>query len=245
MTTVPAGRAHQLTRPAPPTRPVETAVSYPRTRRRLASLAAATLLLTATACTTAEHHDDASSTPVAVSGPLCDALPTGSEPGNPTDLAGQPVDKALQWIPTLTTFEAALRTSGLLTEPHQDGLTLLAPTDDAFAAWFNDDTWDTLMTRDHDKLRTLLKAHLIAGTRSLDQLTAAGTATTLDGTTLTATTLDGTTLTVTRSGPTTRFGDRADAVCADYQAAGARIHLVNAVLGPLPKTADGTGHRAH
>ncbi|MFC3502956.1 fasciclin domain-containing protein [Micromonospora krabiensis] len=210
-------------------------MSYPRTRRRLASLAAAALLLTATACTTGENRDDASSTRVAVAGPLCDALPTGSEPGNPTDLAGQPVDKALQWIPTLTTFEAALRTSGLLTDLHQDDLTLLAPTDDAFAAWFNDDTWDTLMTRDHDKLRTLVKAHLIAGTHSLDQLAAAGTATTLDGTTLT----------VTRSGPTTRFGDKADAVCADYQATGARIHLVNAVLGPLPKTADGTGHRAH
>ncbi|WBB68706.1 fasciclin domain-containing protein [Micromonospora sp. WMMD812] len=213
-------------------------MSYPRTTWRLAAATAATLLLATTACTTdggTAHPDPTPAAAVAVTGPLCAALPTGTEPGNPTALAGQPVDKALQWMPTATTFEAALRTSGLLADLDHDGLTVLAPTDDAFAAKFNDDTWDTLMTRDHDRLRTLVKAHLIAGAHTLDHLAAAGTTTTLDGTTLT----------VTRTGATTRFGDKADAVCADYQAAGARIHLVNTVLGPLPTTADGTGHRAH
>ncbi|WP_088989568.1 fasciclin domain-containing protein [Micromonospora chokoriensis] len=59
-----------------------------------------------------------------------------------------------------------------------------------------------------------------------------------------ADTPDGTAITVTRTGPTARLGERADTVCADYQATNARIHLINAVLGPLPVTA-GTGHRAH
>ncbi|TYB95040.1 fasciclin domain-containing protein [Micromonospora sp. WP24] len=211
-------------------------MSNPRTRtpRRAGALLAAALLLATTACT--DHSEPAPATAaVAVTGPLCAALPTGAEPGNPTALAGLPVDQALTWMPTLTTFEAALRTSGLLTDLDQDGLTLLAPTDDAFVKKFSDDTWDTLMTQDHDKLRTLLKAHLIAGTHSLDELAAAGTTTTLDGTALT----------VTRADATTRFGGTADAVCADYLATGARIHLVNAVLGPLPTTADGSGHRAH
>ncbi|WP_328852761.1 fasciclin domain-containing protein [Micromonospora globbae] len=215
-------------------------MTYPRIRnpRRAGALLAAALLLTTTACTSGNHNtgpDPSLAAAVHVTGPLCDALPTGSEPGNPTALAGLPAGEALTWMPTLTTFEAAVRTSGVLDEHGTDGLTLLAPTDDAFVKKFSDDTWDTLMTRDHEKLRTLVKAHLIAGTHSLDQLAAAGTTTTLDGTTLT----------VTRTGDTTRFGDTADAVCADYQAKGTRIHIINAVLGPLPTTADGTGHRAH
>ncbi len=91
------------------------------------------------------------------------------------------------------------------------------------------------MARHTDQLRTLLKAHLITGTHSIEDLTTAGTATTLDGTTVT----------VTRTGPTARLDDRADAVCADYQATNARIHIINAVLGPLPTTADDTDQRAH
>ncbi|MFI7490969.1 fasciclin domain-containing protein [Micromonospora echinaurantiaca] len=211
-------------------------MSHPRTAP---ALAAAALLLAATACTTGGDATRPAPTPaaaVAVTGPLCAALPTGSEPGNPTFLAGQPADQALTWMPTLTTFEAALRTSGALTDlDTTGGITILAPTDDAFAATFSDDAWDTLMTRDHQKLRTLVDAHLITDVHTTDQLATAGTTRTRDGTTLT----------VTRTGPTTRFGDRADAVCADYQATGARIHIIDTVLGPLPATADGTGHRAH
>ncbi|MBY8875011.1 fasciclin domain-containing protein [Micromonospora sp. PLK6-60] len=216
-----------------------------RTRHRATSyLTLAALLLPSTAACTSADTDTSpkpataagSTTPPQVTGPLCAALPTGTDPGNPTFLAGQPVDAALQWIPTLTTFEAALRTTGLLTElDTTTGVTLLAPSDDAFAAKFSDDNWDDLMVRHHDDLRTLLKAHLITGTHPLDDLTAAGTTTTVDGTTLT----------VTPTRDTARFADRAEAVCADYQATNARIHIVNAVLGTLPTTADGNGHRAH
>ena len=131
---------------------------------------------------------------------------------------------------------SGLRTSGVLTDlPAGDGVTLLAPSDDAFAATFSEDNWDDLMTHHTDQLRTLLKAHLITGNHPIADLTTAGTTTTLDGVTVT----------VTRTGPTARLGDRADTVCADYQATNARIHIINAVLGPLPVTADGTGHRAH
>ncbi|MEV1331429.1 fasciclin domain-containing protein [Micromonospora costi] len=210
-------------------------MSYPRTRhpRRAGALLAAALLLTVTACTGDPHQPDTTPVAAQISGPLCAALPAGDEPGNPTYLAGQPVATALQWMPTLTTFEAALRTSGLLPDLERDGITLLAPSDDAFAATFSDDTWDALMTRDQDKLRTLVKAHIIPGTHTLDDLADDGTATTLDGATLT----------VTRTGDTTRFGDKADAVCGDYQATRARIHIINTVLGPLPADAGGSGHR--
>ncbi|MEU4553640.1 putative surface protein with fasciclin (FAS1) repeats [Micromonospora violae] len=208
-----------------------------RPRSHTPRLLAVALLLATTACTaTTDTTPPANTGAPQVTGPLCAALPTGTDPGNPTFLASQPVDQALRWIPTLTTFEAALRTSGALTDlPTDTGVTILAPSDDAFAAKFSEDNWDDLMARHHDQLRTLLKAHLIAGAHSIEDLVTAGTATTLDGATVT----------LTRTGPTARLDDRADAVCADYQATNARIHIINAVLGPLPTTADDTDQRAH
>ncbi|WP_030492044.1 fasciclin domain-containing protein [Micromonospora chokoriensis] len=211
-------------------------MSHPSRALRLLAVA---LLLTTAGCTatsTTDAKPPTSTSAPQVTGPLCAALPTGTDPGNPTFLASQPVDEALRWIPTLTTFEAALRTSGTLTDlPTGTGVTILAPSDDAFAATFSEDNWDDLMTHHTDQLRTLLKAHLITGTHSIEDLVADGTATTLDGTTVT----------LIRTGPTARLADRADTVCADYQATNARIHIINAVLGPLPVTADSTGHRAH
>ncbi|MET8250814.1 fasciclin domain-containing protein [Micromonospora sp. NPDC005197] len=212
-----------------------TAARHPRPRRLLL-LAPTLLLLAACTGTTPRAQDASAATTPQVTGPLCAALPTGTDPGNPTFLAGQPVDEALRWIPTLTTFEAALRTSGVLTDlPAGTAVTVLAPTDDAFAATFSEDNWDDLMTHHTDQLRTLLKAHLSTGAHPIGDLATAGSTTTIDGATIT----------VTRTGATTRLADRADTVCADYQATNARIHIINAVLGPLPVTADGTGHRAH
>ncbi|MET8121640.1 fasciclin domain-containing protein [Micromonospora sp. NPDC005189] len=209
-------------------------MSHPRPTRPLRLLVPA-LLLALTACTGAPATEAAPPAPQ-VTGPLCAALPTGTDPGNPTFLAGQPVDQALRWMPTLTTFEAALRTSGVLTDlPTGGGVTILAPSDDAFAAKFSEDNWDDLMARHTDQLRTLLKAHLITGTHRIDDLVKAGTATTLDGTTVA----------ITRTGPAARLADRADAVCGDYQATNTRIHIINAVLGPLPTTANDADQRAH
>ncbi|MDG4781464.1 fasciclin domain-containing protein [Micromonospora sp. WMMD961] len=220
-----------MSHPASPNR------TPPRHTRRLRLLAPA-LLLAVTACTGAPTNPPSDAAPPApqVSGPLCAALPTGTDPGNPTFLAGQPVDQALRWIPTLTTFEAALRSSGVLTDlPTGTGVTILAPSDDAFDAKFSEDNWDDLMTQHTDQLRNLLTAHVIAGTHRIDDLVNAGTASTIDGTTIT----------IARTGPTIRLADRADAVCADYQATNTRIHIINAVLGPLPTTANDSDHRAH
>jgi hypothetical protein len=59
------------------------------------------------------------------------------------------------------------------------------------------------------------------------------------------TTLAGTTVTVTGGGGTARLAGRADTVCADYRVAGARIHLINHVLGSLPAIGGEGGRRAH
>ncbi|MFF0256582.1 fasciclin domain-containing protein [Micromonospora zamorensis] len=222
-----------------PASPNGTPPRHPRPTQLIRLLLPA-LLIAVTACSSAPTNPRTETGPAApqVTGALCAALPTGTDPGNPTFLAGQPIDQALRWIPTLTTFEAAVRTSGILTDLPAGtgtGITILAPSDDAFAAKFSEDNWDDLMTRHTDQLRTLLKAHLIEGTHPIGELANTGTATTLDGTTVT----------ITRNGPTVRLADRADAVCADYQATDTRIHIINAVLGPLPTTANDSDQRAH
>ncbi|MDG4797332.1 fasciclin domain-containing protein [Micromonospora sp. WMMD1082] len=183
---------------------------------------------------------DAAPAAVTVTGPLCDLLPAGSEPGNPSSLAGQPADQALQWIPVLTTFEAAVRATGLADELTR-GVTILAPTDDAFVAMFSRTNLDELLLRDTDVLRDLLRDHLVTGVLPVSELIAAGTVTTVAGTTLTVTGR-----TVTGRGQTARV-DEAETVCADYQAVDARIHVIDQVLGDLPSTAgeDDDGHPAH
>ncbi|MEV6812033.1 fasciclin domain-containing protein [Micromonospora sp. NPDC051296] len=204
----------------------------PAARRVLAG-AAVTLLIAVTGCTGADDRESGgadAATPVAVTlaGPLCDQLPAGDEPGNPASLVSQPADQALQWIPVLTTFEAAVRATGLAAElTGTKGVTILAPTDDAFAAKFSRTNLDELLLHDTDKLRGLLRDHVVTGSLPVAELVAAGTVTTLAGTSLT----------VTGTGQSARVDDRADTVCADYQVSNARIHVINHVLGTLPTTA--------
>ncbi|MFE0589033.1 fasciclin domain-containing protein [Micromonospora echinospora] len=215
-----------------------------RAGRRATSLAAALALLVAVAgCTggddsgpgTTDAGSPAAAT-VTVTGPLCDVLPSGTEPGNPASLVGQPADRALQWIPVLTTFEAAVRASGMATElTGSQPVTILAPTDDAFAAKFSRTNLDELLLKDTEKLRGLLREHVVTGALPAAELVSAGTVTTLAGTTLT----------VTGQGQGARVDDEADLICADYQAVKARIHVIDHVLGSLPTTANGDDHPAH
>jgi uncharacterized surface protein with fasciclin (FAS1) repeats len=156
-----------------------------------------------------------------VAGPLCDLLPSGDDPGAPASLTDEPADVALQWIPVLTTFEAAVRASGLADDLRRaDGVTILAPTDDAFAAAFDRQTLDDLLLSRQRQLRTLLEAHIIDGSLSLAALRDAGKVTTRAGDTLT----------VAPAGAMVRFDDRATTVCADYDVANARIHVIDRVL---------------
>jgi hypothetical protein len=212
-----------------------------RPARRLAALVAAALCLVLAGCSGGGSRPapgPAAAAPDAggVRGPLCDLLPSGAEPGNPASLATQPPEAALRWLPVLTTFEAAVRASGLAADLHDPaGVTILAPTDDAFAATFSAQNMDELLLTRKDTLRALLREHLVAGSLSLADLVTAGRVTTLAGTTVT----------VTGGGTTARLADRADTVCADYRAGTARIHLIDRVLGGLPVTArsgDDHGH---
>jgi uncharacterized surface protein with fasciclin (FAS1) repeats len=156
-----------------------------------------------------------------VSGPLCDLLPSGDDPGAPETLRDDPVDVALTWIPVLTTFEAAVRAAGLADDLRKaDGVTILAPTDDAFSAAFDRQTLDELLLSRHRELRALLEGHIIDGSLSLSALRDAGKVTTRAGDTLT----------VAPAGAMARFDDRATTVCADYDVANGRIHVIGGVL---------------
>jgi uncharacterized surface protein with fasciclin (FAS1) repeats len=156
-----------------------------------------------------------------VAGPLCDLLPSGDDPGAPETLTDEPADVALQWIPVVTTFEAAVRASGLGDDLRRaDGVTILAPTDDAFAAAFDRQTLDNLLLSRQRELRALLEAHIIDKSLSLAALRDASRVTTLAGDTLK----------VAPAGAMARFDDRATTVCADYEVANGRIHVIGGVL---------------
>ena len=192
-------------------------------RRAALALVATVALLSTAGCDSSAEGTAAAG----VTGPLCAALPSGNEPGNPTALTTEPLDNALQWITVLTTFEGAMRASDLLPElKDKTSVTVLAPSDDAFAAKFSSDNLDELMIKDKATLRTLLRAHLVDGSRSLGQLRDEGTVTTLDGTRVT----------VAAAGPMAQIG-QAQTVCADYRFANGRLHVINQVLGNLPTTA--------
>ncbi|WFE43338.1 fasciclin domain-containing protein [Verrucosispora sp. WMMD1129] len=83
----------------------------------------------------------------------------------------------------------------------------------------------------------MLRDHLVTGALPVAELVAAGTVTTVAGTSLT----------VTGVGQGARLDDQAETVCADYRAGAARIHVINEVFGDLPTTAgqDDDGHPAH
>ena len=201
-----------------------------RPLRLTLALAASAALLAMAGCTSTDPAPLA-----AVTGPLCDLLPAGAEPGNPTAIAGQPVDAVLPWIPVLNTFEAAMRASDLLPElAGRPGITVFAPSDDAFVAKFSQDNLDELMIKDKDTLRTLLRAHVVDRPLDVAELRGAGSVTTLDGTTVP----------VTAVGEMARIGDETQTVCADYRIANGRVHVVNHVLGTLPTTA-GQGDSGH
>jgi uncharacterized surface protein with fasciclin (FAS1) repeats len=155
-------------------------------------------------CTSPEVQPTAVSSPT---GRLCDQLPTGSQPGNPAALVREPADVALQWIPVLTKFEAAIRASGLAADLRTaKSVTILAPTDDAFERKISQRTYDELVLSRKDELRTLLRAHLLDRSLSVAELRAAGQVT-------------------------------PEVVCGDYRVANGTIHVVDGVLGAVPSAA--------
>lgn len=205
-----------------------------RSLRRTTAALLASLLLAG--CGGAE---DPSTTPIAgdpavgeslVSGPLCDALPRGTEPGAPALLATEPASVALTWIPVIMNFEASVRAAGMEDELREaEGVTILAPTDEAFLAALSQDTIDDLLLFRHDELRGVLENHIIDGQLSLEELREAGTVSARSGREITVTPAEGDMVTL---------DDRSQTVCGDYAVGNARIHVVDGMLGEMPEPAE-------
>lgn len=213
--------------------PAVVDVPAPRSpRRAVAPFVACGILGLVTACSDSAPSDrttptaeDTALNASSLTGPICDLLPSGDEPGNPEEIAALPVDEVLSWIPVATYFEAAVRASGLTIElAEQEGITVLVPTDDAWTEKFSEQTSDDLLLFRDDELTDLVRAHVIDGELDLEALQS------LDS----VTTLDGASVRLAEDGSMVAIADAAHTVCGDYRAANARVHIIDGVLGNLP-----------
>ena len=148
-------------------------------------------------------------------------VPNGS--GSVAGMAQDPVAVAASNNPMLTTLTSAL--SGKLnpkvnlvdTLNSNPGLTVFAPTDDAFAK-IDAATLDKLKT-DSDLLTKILTYHVVEGQASPAQVPG------------THKTLEGGTVTVTGAGPDLKVND-AGLVCGGVKTANATVYMIDTVLMP-------------
>jgi uncharacterized surface protein with fasciclin (FAS1) repeats len=152
-------------------------------------------------------------------GPGCSAIPT-SGAGSFNGMATEPVATAASANPLLSTLVAAVGEAGLVdTLNSAEGLTVFAPTDDAFGKIPKKALNGVLA--DKDLLTTILTHHVIAGQLSPDQV--AGTHETLAGDQLT----------VEGSGDSFTVGKESAAVlCGNIPTANATVYVIDSVLMP-------------
>ena len=150
-------------------------------------------------------------------GPGCSAVPT-SGAGSFDGMASEPVATAASANPLLTTLVAAVGKAGLAdTLNSADGVTVFAPTDDAFGKIPQKDL-DAVLA-DKDTLTSILTYHVVAGQLSPDEL--AGTHETLEGSEVT----------VEGSGEDFTVGD-AKVLCGNIPTANATVYVIDSVLMP-------------
>lgn len=150
-------------------------------------------------------------------GAACSAVPTTGA-GSFTGMATAPVATAASNNPVLSTLVTAVKAAGLVdTLNSAQGITVFAPTNDAFAK-IPADTLKAVLA-DKNKLTQILTYHVVSGKLSPDQLVG------------THTTLEGGTLNVTGSGQSFQVNG-ANVVCGNVQTANATVYIVDTVLMP-------------
>jgi len=199
------------------------------TRTLAATGALLTLGLGLTACGNDESNASAGSpmtdTPMTSSaadqtfGAGCAAVPADGA-GSFNGMATAPVASAASANPLLTTLVAAVTKAGLVdTLNSAEGLTVFAPTDDAFAK-IPAKTLKAVLA-DKKTLTTILTHHVIAGQLSPDELAGEHT------------TLAGDTIMVSGSGESFTVGkDNAEVICGNIPTANATVYVVDTVLLP-------------
>jgi uncharacterized surface protein with fasciclin (FAS1) repeats len=190
-----------------------------RTSSRLFAATAVVGLLVLSACGS-DSNDSAASTaaPVATQAPASTDAMTSSTDAMAAD-AGTIVDVAVA-AGSFNTLVAAVQAAGLVDALSADGpLTVLAPTDDAFAALPAGLVDCLLLPENKDALTQILTYHVISGEVMSGDLTA-GDVPTLQGENVTVDLTNG-----------VKFNN-ATVVQADVTASNGVIHAIDAVLVP-------------
>jgi uncharacterized surface protein with fasciclin (FAS1) repeats len=202
----------------------------PLTIGRTLTVAAAAGALALTACSTGDGAGDAAAAPTtavtttapadpsAPFGPGCAGLPA-SGPGSAEAIADQPVAIAASQNPQLSTLVSAVTKAGLVdTLNRAEGITVFAPTNDAFAK-IPEATLNSVLA-DQKALTDILTYHVVPERRTSANL-AGGSFTTLQGGTITT----------AASGDTYTAND-ATIVCGNLTTRNAVVHVIDTVLMP-------------
>jgi len=150
----------------------------------------------------------------------CAAVPTDpSNKGSFQSMAQVPVATAASGNPLLSTLVTAVKKAGLVDSLNSaDGITVFAPTNDAFAKIPKADLDKVLA--DKKTLTSILTYHVVSG--KLTPADLAGTHKTLQGGSLT----------VSGSGQDFKVDDKASVICGNVQTANADVYIIDSVLMP-------------
>jgi len=158
-------------------------------------------------------------------GPGCAELPKSDDPGSLATMSLQPVATAVGSNPELSTLHQAIERAGLTdTLNTAPGLTVFAPTNEAFAALPPADLQRVLA--DPAQLTALLEYHVSQTRETAEQLRTARVSQQLVGGSVE---IGGTgeELTVTDGA-----GTEAEVLCGDITTQNANVFLIDAVLAP-------------
>jgi uncharacterized surface protein with fasciclin (FAS1) repeats len=199
--------------------------------RRAAVVGVLGMALLGAACSSNDTGSSASQAPGApsttaasmtASGPFgaaCSAVPA-SGAGSLDALAQDPVATAASNTPELSTLVTAVTKADLVdTLNSAQGITVFAPTNDAFAA-VPKPTLDKALGDPNGLLTTVLTYHVVQGQLAPDQLAGSHK------------TLQGGTLEVTGSGQDFTVNGNSGVVCGNIKTANATVYLIDQVLLP-------------
>jgi uncharacterized surface protein with fasciclin (FAS1) repeats len=152
-------------------------------------------------------------------GPGCEAIPMTGD-GSFDGMATEPVATAASANPLLKTLVTAVTKAGLVdTLNSADGITVFAPTDDAFAK-IPAATLDGVL-KDKKTLTAILTHHVVAGQLTPEQLAGSHE------------TLNGDTIKVKGSGDDFTVGkEKAQVLCGNIPTANATVYVIDTVLMP-------------
>jgi uncharacterized surface protein with fasciclin (FAS1) repeats len=202
------------------------------TARRAALAGVLGIALLGAACSSNDSGTSGSQTPappttaspMTASGPFgagCPALPD-SGAGSLEALAQDPVATAASNTPELSTLVTAVKKADLVnTLNSAQGITVFAPTNDAFSA-LPKPTLDKALGDPKGLLTNVLTYHVVQGQLTPDQLAGSHK------------TLQGGTIEVTGSGQDFKVNGNSGVVCGNVKTANATVYLIDQVL--LPKS---------